>query len=83
MSYHQFPNLGEILQGDIIVNIRKGIGLKAFLNCECICNSTTKVKVTCSYGGEFRSCCVVYKMTCRKYLSVYVGNTQNTLKKRM
>ena len=57
--------------------------MKYFLNRECNCNSTTKVKVTCEYKGECRACCAVYKVKCRLCLSVYLGNTQNALKKRM
>ena len=83
MSYHPFPNLGEILQGDLVDKIRKGIGSEYFLNRKCNCNYTTKVKGTCAYGGERRACCVAYKVTCRKCLSVYVVNTKKTLKKRM
>ena len=30
MSYHQFPNLGEILQGDMLGNIRKLMGRNIF-----------------------------------------------------
>ena len=28
MSYHRFPNLGEVLQGDMIGKLRKGTGSK-------------------------------------------------------
>ena len=45
MSYHRFPNIGEVLQGDMIGKLRKGIGMKYFLDRECNCSSTTKVKV--------------------------------------
>ena len=37
MSYHIFPNLGEVLQGDMIGKLRKGIGSKDFLDRECNC----------------------------------------------
>ena len=80
MSYHRFPNLGEIPQGDMVGKLRKVIGSKHFLNRECICSSTTKVKVTFYYEGDCRLCCVAYKVTCKLFLSVYVGNTQNTPK---
>ena len=53
MSYHQFPNIGEILRGDIVDKIRKGIGTNEFQNRECYFNSTTKVKGTCEYRGEY------------------------------
>ena len=81
MSYHRFPNLGEVLHGDMIGKLRKGIGSKDFLDREYNCSSSTKVKGECAYEGDCRACCIVYKVTCKKRLSVYVGNTQNTLKK--
>ena len=81
MSYHIFPNLGEILQGDLVGKLREGIVLKDFLNRECNCISTTKVKGECAYEGGCRACCIVYKVTCKKGLSLYVGKTQNTQKK--
>ena len=83
MYYPRFHNLGEILQGDMVGKFRKGIRSKYFLNRECNCNSTTKVKVTCAYKGECRTCCLFYKVIYRLCLSVYVGNTQNNLKKIM
>ena len=61
--------------GDII----KGIGLYFYLNCECNCDSTTKVKITCVYRGECRACCVI--LIRRQYLLLFMGNTKNTLKK--
>ena len=42
----------------------------------------TKAKVPCAYGGECRARCVVYKVTCRLCISVYVGNTHTTPKNR-
>ena len=83
MSYHRPPNLTEFLQGDMVGNIRKGFRSKYFLNHECNCNSNTKVKGTCDYGGECRACFVVYKVTCIQCISFYVGITIKTLKKRL
>ena len=54
MSYHRFPNLGEVLQGDMIGKLRKGIGSKYLLDRECNCSSTTKVKFECAYEGDCR-----------------------------
>ena len=52
--------------------IRKGIRSKYFLNRECKCDSMTKEKGKCAYTVEYRAYCVVYKVTCRKFISVYV-----------
>ena len=42
MSYHIFPNIGEIPQGDLVGKLREGIGSKDILNCKCNCSSTKK-----------------------------------------
>ena len=76
-------NLGDILQGYLVSNIRDGIGSKYFPHHECNCKFTARVNFICDYIGECISCWVVYKVTCQICLSIYVGNTQNTLKKRM
>ena len=81
MSYHRFPNLGEILQGDMVVKLRKGIGSEDLLNLERNCISTTTVKGICTHEGDCRACCIVYKVTCKLCLSAYLGNTQNTPRK--
>ena len=81
MSYHIFPNLGKLVQGDLVSKIRRNLASKEFLDRECNCNTNTKVKGTCAYGGEYRRCCVIYKVTCKCCDNFYVGNTQNTLKK--
>ena len=79
MSYLRFPNLGETLQVNMVGKLRKEIWSKDFKNCECNCNSTTKVKGTYAYGGECRAYCVVYKLACRLCILFDAGNTQNTL----
>ena len=78
MSYHQPPNIAEILQDDTVGKFRKIIGLKYFLNRECNCNSTTKVKVTCAYIYEFRVCFVGYKFMRIQCILVYAGNNKIT-----
>ena len=80
MSYHRFPKSGELLQGDLVSKIRRNLATKDFLDRECNCNTTTKVKSRCAYGGECRRCCVICKVTCKRCGEFYVGNTQNTLK---
>ena len=45
MTYHQLTNLGVIVQGGLVSNIREVIEEKYFLNHECNCNPTTRVKV--------------------------------------
>ena len=83
MYYHIFPNLGELLQGYLVSKIRLNLASKAFLDRECNCNTNTKVKGRCTYGGEYRRCCVIYKVTCKCCVDFYVGNTPNNFKKRL
>ena len=80
MSYHISPNLGEILQGDLVSKIRRKLTSKYFLDRKCNCKTSTKVKVRCADGGECQRCCVIYKVTCKCCGEFYVGNTQNALK---
>ena len=63
ISYYRFPNLGEVLQGDMIGKLRKGTRSKYILDRECNCSSTTKVKSECAYEGDCRAYCIVYKVT--------------------
>ena len=63
MSYHRFQNLGELLQGDLVSKIRLNLASKDFLDRECNCNTSTKVKGKCAYGGKCQKCCVIYKVT--------------------
>ena len=63
MSYHRFPNQGEVSQDVMIGKFRKGIGLKYVLDRECNSSSTTEVKGECAYEGDCRACCIVDKAT--------------------
>ena len=81
MSYRIFPNLGELIQGDFVSNISKGLASKDFSNRECNCNSTTKLNGMCAYRGECCRCFVVYKVTCKCCGDLYVVNTQNYQKR--
>ena len=76
IDYHQLPNLGAILKGDLVSKIRNVIGLKDIINCECNCNSATKLKGKYAYGYECRACCVVDKVTWKIFLLVYMVSTQ-------
>ena len=54
MSYHKFPNLREILQGDLVTKIMEGVGSKDFDNDDCNCNKATKRDGLCLYEGKCR-----------------------------
>ena len=80
MSYHIFPNLREIIQGDLVSKLRKGIAYKHSIDRKFNCNLTTKVNGMCAYRGECSRLCVVYKLKCEFCGDFYNGNTLNTLK---
>ena len=81
MSHHGFQNLGELIQRYLVSKIRKVLASKDFPHRYCNCNATMKVNGICTYKGECRKCCIVYKVTCKHCNDFYVGNNQNTLKK--
>ena len=83
MSYHKFPNLREILQGDLNGKILKGIGSRDFEPLPCNCSAPSKHNGICIFNGKCRHSIVVYKATCRICKAFYIGNTQTHLKQRM
>ena len=79
MFYHRLPNLGELLQGNLVSKLRKGFASEEFIDRECKCDLTTKVNGMCACRGECRGCRSVYEVTYKFWGDFYVGNTQNTL----
>ena len=80
ISYHRFPNLGERIQVDLVIKLRKVLESKYFFNGDWNCKSATKVNGICSYKGECCKCCSFYKVTCKFCKYLYIINTQNILK---
>ena len=79
MSYHRFPNLREIFQGDLTKKLLDGLGSRDFLTLPCNCRK----KADCIYNGKCRSSIIVYQATCLITGKRYIGNTQQHLKTRM
>ena len=50
---------------------------------ECNCSLPSKVNGKCAYKGKCRSKCIIYEVTCSMCDAIYIGNTQQTPKKRM
>ena len=50
---------------------------------ECNCSLPCKVNTKCAYKGKCRSKCIIYELKCSKCDAIYIGNTQQTLKKIM
>ena len=83
MSYHRFNNLAELLNGDLAAKIGWGIFSKDLMDRECNCSLSSKVKGKCVYKGKCRSKCIIYQVECSMCDAIYIGNTQQTFKKRM
>ena len=83
MSYHKFPNLREIFQSDLTKKIMDGVESLDFKDRECNCSTLSKVNGECAYNGNCRKSIIVYKATCKLCDMAYIGNTQQTYKKRM
>ena len=84
MSYHRFPNLSEMLQGDLTRKLLEGVESLDFVDRECNCRpSITKGHKLCPYQGHCRKSVIVYKVTCKCCNMYYIGNTQQQYKNRM
>ena len=82
VAYHKFPNVREKFQGDLNKKVMNGIVSKDFKDRGCNCNAPSKVNGKCVYGG-CTTCCVVYQVTCKCCDMIYIGCTQNNVKKRI
>ena len=83
MSYHKFPNLGQMFQSDLTTKLTKDIESLDYMDLPCNCNVRTKVKGKCWFNGECRKSIVVYKAKCKLCEMFYIGNTQQKLKTRV
>ena len=83
MPYHRFNNLAELLNGDLATNIGRGIFSKDLMDRECNCSLPSKVNGKCVYEGKCLSKCIIYEVKCSTCNAIYIGNTQQTFKKRM
>ena len=83
ISYHRFNNLAELFNGDLAAKIGQGIFSKDLMDRECNCSLPYKVNGKCVYEGKFRSRCIIYKVKLCMCDDIYIGNTQQTFKKRM
>ena len=76
MSYHQFSNMRELFQGDLLQKVMSDVGSKDFWNEPCNCSGPV-----CRFGDVCRNRMVVYKATLESG-HYYIGATQQTIKRR-
>ena len=50
---------------------------------ECNCSLPSKFNRKFVYEGKCRSKCIIYQVECSMCDAIYIGNTQQTFKKRM
>ena len=83
MSYCEFNNLAELLNGDLAAKIWRGVFSKDLMDRKCNCSLPSKVNVKCVYQGKSQSWCIIYEVKCSMCDAIYIVNTQQTFKKRM
>ena len=83
ISYHRFNNLAELLDGDFAAKIGQGIFSKYLMDRECNFSLPSKVNGKGVYEGIFWSKCIIYEVKCSMCDAIYIGNTQQTFKKRI
>jgi hypothetical protein len=82
MAYHRFPNVRELLQGDLNAKLNESIRSLDFEVLSCNCRDKNDQGI-CKYKSKCRTPIVVYKATCSVTKMAYIGNTQQHPKKRM
>ena len=83
MSYHIFNDLAELLNRYLAAKIGQGIFSKDLMDRECNCSLPSKVNIKCVYKGKCRSKFIIYELKCSTCDGIYIGNTQQTFKKRV
>ena len=83
MYYHRFNNLAELLNKDLPTKIRQGILSRDLMDRECNCYITSKFNAECVCKGKCQKKCLIYELKCSMCESIYLGKTQQTLKKIM
>ena len=79
MSYHRFPNLRELFQGDLNKKLLQDVVSKDFQMLPCNCRN----KMSCPYNGKCRTSIVIYQACCLTTGKKYIGNMQQHVKTRI
>ena len=83
ISYHRFNNLSELLNRDLTTQIGWGVLSKDLMYREYNCSLPSKVNVKCVYKFKLRSKCLIQESKCSMCEAIYIGNTQQKLKRIM
>jgi hypothetical protein len=83
MSYHRFPNMRKMLQGDLSKKLTEGVESDDFKVRDCNYRGGRGAE-KCQYGGFCRMPIVIYTVSCKMTnKQVYIGNMQQHFKMRM
>ena len=63
------------------LNIGQGILSEDLMDRECNCSLPSKVNGKCVYKGKCKNKCLIYKVKSSMCDTIYIGNTQQKLKK--
>ena len=83
MAYHRFNNLDELINGDLAAKFGLGILSQHLMDRDCNCSLPSKVNNKFIYEGKCRNKFLIYKVKLLMCDAIYIGNTQQTLKKIM
>jgi hypothetical protein len=79
MSYHCFPNMKEMLQGDLSKKLTKGVKSMDFKVRDCNCRGG-RGPGKCQCRDFCRMPIIIYRITCKMMNNIYIGNTQQHFK---
>ena len=82
IAYRRFTNVRKLFNGDLTCKLMTDIRSKFYLPKVCKCNVVSKVNGKCKFNYEFNTSCALYRYMCKCCGKVYIGQTQNTVKKR-
>jgi hypothetical protein len=83
MSYHCFPNMREMLQGDLLKKLTKGIESMDFKVRDCCNCRGGRGPGKCQYRGFCRILIIIYRIICTMMNKIYIGNMQQHFKMQM
>ena len=82
MSCHGFPNLSELLYGDLSSKLTKDIVSLDFVDRKCNCDKSNCTDRKCPCGGNCGECITVHRVKCEITGKDCMGQTQQQQKEK-
>ena len=76
MSYHRFPNMREMLAGDLSSKLLEGVESFDFKVRDCNCRGG-RGPGKCQYGNYCRMPIIIYRITCK--MTNKISATRNNI----